>query len=419
MLNLSTFLRDFCDFWRGNLCKIKQLFVTLRAMIIYGKQLFLHLLNTRPAGFSRVFLSKEVEPKLFARIARLGVKVERIDNQRAQSLARGGVHQGFLAEVAPFELASWASVRDGVAARAGAGLGGGAAGFSAGLGGAGANSNLTGGGGVGVAAGQGGANATHGGASGFIAVLWGVSDVGNIGAITRTAWALGADALVVVAKSLNFEGLARASSGAAFELPICLVADGFSALNELSQRGVKLVCAAAQGAGGADALGKNKKTAPNSNLAQNATQNATKNRQNQGQNLAQNVVNSNLTANAAEVLATNPAQNALNSNLAQKNSQTSAGNIAQNLAENDVENLAQNGGQIPAPNPAQTPLARRVALIMGSEGEGLPRGVIGRCDEVASVRMRRAWDSLNVSVAFGILAERILNEMEMANSNLA
>ncbi len=233
-------------------------------MIIYGKQLFLHLLNKRPESFLRVFLSKEVDAKTFNKISRLGLKIERIDNKKAQALSRNGVHQGFLAEVKPFELASVQKLKE---AR-------------------------------------------------FVAVLWGVSDVGNIGAIVRSAWALGCDGVIVLAKSLNLEGVARASSGAAFELPIALCEDGFSLLNELKQEGFSLYAASA--------------------------------------------------------------------NNAQESQNT----------------------------------AKKVALLMGSEGEGLPSRVLKKCDKTLSVKMRREWDSLNVSVAFGILANEILTEFDNCQNRI-
>ena len=46
---------------------------------------------------------------------------------------------------------------------------------------------------------------------------------------------------------------------------------------------------------------------------------------------------------------------------------------------------------------------------MGSEGEGVPNKVLQKCDEILGINMRKDWDSLNVSVAFGILFDRIVN----------
>ena len=53
------------------------------------------------------------------------------------------------------------------------------------------------------------------------------------------------------------------------------------------------------------------------------------------------------------------------------------------------------------------PLARaarpeRIALLFGSEGHGLDRSLVDRCDRRLTIAMRRGTDSLNVAVAAGI-----------------
>lgn len=45
-----------------------------------------------------------------------------------------------------------------------------------------------------------------------------------------------------------------------------------------------------------------------------------------------------------------------------------------------------------------------VALIMGNEVEGLPKSVLTRVDEILEIPMHGGKESLNVSVAFGIVA---------------
>jgi 23S rRNA (guanosine2251-2'-O)-methyltransferase len=52
----------------------------------------------------------------------------------------------------------------------------------------------------------------------------------------------------------------------------------------------------------------------------------------------------------------------------------------------------------------------KIALIMGSEGEGLKKKVKEKLDEILTIQMKRDFDSLNVSVAAGILIDRITNE---------
>lgn len=46
----------------------------------------------------------------------------------------------------------------------------------------------------------------------------------------------------------------------------------------------------------------------------------------------------------------------------------------------------------------------RIALIVGAEVEGLPPAVLKKCDKILEIPMSGAKESLNVSVAFGIVA---------------
>ncbi|WP_249321664.1 MULTISPECIES: TrmH family RNA methyltransferase, partial [unclassified Campylobacter] len=52
----------------------------------------------------------------------------------------------------------------------------------------------------------------------------------------------------------------------------------------------------------------------------------------------------------------------------------------------------------------------KTALVMGSEGEGMPKKAILKCDECVGIKMKNGWDSLNVSAAFAIICDRIINE---------
>lgn len=227
-------------------------------MIIYGKQLFLHLLKHHKDKLEEIYLAKEVQKDIFNQIAKVGLKIQKVDNQKAQALARGGNHQGFLAKVKDYEFATLNEIKK----------------------------------------------------SDYLVILYGLSDVGNIGAITRTAYALGSGGIVIVGKNENLamQGVVRASSGAAYELPIALCSDGLSLINELKQVGFKIYAA--------NAGGKSAK---------------------------------------------------------------------------------------------EFKFESKNALIMGSEGEGIPNKVLQKCDDILGVNMRKDWDSLNVSVAFGILFDRIVN----------
>ena len=225
-------------------------------MIIYGKQLFLHLLDKHKDKLINIYLAKEVEKDIFSKIAKSGIKIQKVDNKKAQALARGGNHQGFLAEVSEFEFANLDLIKK----------------------------------------------------QDFIVVLYGLSDVGNIGGIVRSAYALGGGGGIIVAKNAAMEGIVRTSSGAAYEIPVALVNDGLSLLNELKQVGYKIY--------GSDAKGK---------------------------------------------------------------------------------------------NPSECKFDKKTVLVMGSEGEGIHKKALEKCDESLGIKMREGWDSLNVSVAFGILFDRMIN----------
>ena len=52
-------------------------------------------------------------------------------------------------------------------------------------------------------------------------------------------------------------------------------------------------------------------------------------------------------------------------------------------------------------------LSGRIALVLGSEGEGISRLVRERCDELAAIPAGGNIDSLNVSVAAGVLMYKV------------
>jgi 23S rRNA (guanosine2251-2'-O)-methyltransferase len=72
----------------------------------------------------------------------------------------------------------------------------------------------------------------------FILVLSGLTDVGNIGAIVRSAYALGVDAIVACGiKRLNMEPLLRTSTGALFDMPFAVEHNIHNVLNDLKMSG--------------------------------------------------------------------------------------------------------------------------------------------------------------------------------------
>ncbi|MDX1294956.1 MAG: RNA methyltransferase substrate-binding domain-containing protein [Sulfurimonadaceae bacterium] len=114
-------------------------------MLIYGKQPVYYTVERHPQKIRTLYLAKEVHKKEYSRLMRLGCEVKRIPANAAQSMSKNGNHQGFLAEVDDIAPVSLKEVcgKD------------------------------------------------------FVVVLSGITDVGNIGAIVRSAFALGVDAVIV------------------------------------------------------------------------------------------------------------------------------------------------------------------------------------------------------------------------------
>ncbi len=165
-------------------------------MIIYGKQICAVMMERHPELIERFILAKEIDKKEFSRIRKTGKPVERVDSKKAQALARGGNHQGWLCEVRPYRYAELSELKD----------------------------------------------------SEFLVVLAGLTDVGNIGAIIRSAYALGADGLIASGvKQLPSEALIRSSAGAMFDMPVAVVPNLLDLLNELKQKGFTIYGADMEG----------------------------------------------------------------------------------------------------------------------------------------------------------------------------
>jgi 23S rRNA (guanosine2251-2'-O)-methyltransferase len=178
-----------------------------------------------------------------------------LEEKWAQSMAKGGNHQGLLVEMTHFEEANFSQIKQ----------------------------------------------------NDFIVVLDGLTDVGNIGAIVRSAYALGADAIIVAGvKQLNFASVARTSSGALLDMPLMISYNILDHFNELRQLGFKVYGAAMEG--------------------------------------------------------------------------------------ENIEHVSFH--------------AKRV-LVLGNEGTGLSKKVMGKIDYKVSIEMKHAFDSLNVSAAAAILIHRM------------
>jgi len=222
-------------------------------MIVYGKQIVLYILEKYPKIITSIYLTKEIDKKLFKKFMDVGIKITRIDNKKAQGLAKGGNHQGFLLEIEEFEFTDIKELKQ----------------------------------------------------QQFLVVLDGLTDVGNIGAIVRTCYALGVDGLVICGiKNPNTAAIVRTSSGTMLDLPISLIQNSSDLANELKQLGFSLV--------GADASGY------------------------------------------------------------------------------DIKSVQKNPNQ-------------KIALFLGNEGSGLSKKLLKKLDLKVSISMYNDFDSLNVSVAAGIL----------------
>ncbi len=154
-------------------------------MIIFGKKVCIYALEKYARNVKKIYLSKEnvLPAKLFERFRS---RVVFLENRLAQSMSRGGNHQGILLEMDDFEPATIAEIRKG----------------------------------------------------NFLVMLDGLTDVGNIGAIVRSSYAMGVDAVVVSGlKQINYAAVTRTSAGALLDMPMVLTHNALDAINELKQSG--------------------------------------------------------------------------------------------------------------------------------------------------------------------------------------
>ena len=169
-------------------------------MIIYGKQVCLHALEHHAEKIKTVYVaqkgtnSKGSLPK--ALFNQYHDKIKFLEEKWAQSMSKGGNHQGLLVEMEEFKEASFSKIKH----------------------------------------------------NDFIVVLDGLTDVGNIGAVVRSAYALGADAIIVSGvRQLNMAAIARSSSGALLDMPLMITPNILDNFNELGQLGFSIYGASTEG----------------------------------------------------------------------------------------------------------------------------------------------------------------------------
>ncbi len=164
-------------------------------MIIYGKQVCLYALSQHESSVKTVYIAKKgiLPQKLYDRYKS---RIKFLENRWAQSMAKGGNHQGILIEMKEFIQSDLTTMKEG----------------------------------------------------NFILILDSLTDVGNIGAIIRTAYALGVDAIIATGvKQLNFASITRSSSGAMLDMPFVIIPNILDVINELKQVEFKIYGASMDG----------------------------------------------------------------------------------------------------------------------------------------------------------------------------
>jgi len=155
-------------------------------MLIYAKQPIYYLINHYPQKIKTLYLAKELDKKEYSRLMKMGFAIKRIPNEAAVKMSKNANHQGFLAEVEEYKLHDYQTFFD----------------------------------------------------KDFVIVLAGLTDVGNIGAIVRSAYALGVDAIIVSGiKHLSIEPLLRTSTGALFDMPLAVEHNIYNILNDFKMSG--------------------------------------------------------------------------------------------------------------------------------------------------------------------------------------
>jgi len=157
-------------------------------MIIYSKQLFLYVLYKHPSIIQKVFLSKDIDNKLFRKIKDIySGDIIKLDNKKAQAMARGNNHQGFFLEIQEQYFSSLKDI------------------------------DLD--------------------KSSFVLVLSSITDVGNIGAIIRSAYCLGVDGVIISGvNNIPIEHIIRTSVGSFFEMPVVCFKETLDVISRLKEK---------------------------------------------------------------------------------------------------------------------------------------------------------------------------------------
>jgi len=165
-------------------------------MLIYGKQPVYYALERHRDRIKTLYLAKELDKKEYSHLMKMGFEIKRIPEKAAQSMVKGGNHQGFIAEIS--QIVPYASP------------------FLK--------------------------------KCDFVVILSSITDMGNIGSLIRSAYALGVDAIVISGiKEPNLEPMIRTSSGAALDMPLVVIHNIHDVLHELKQSGFQIYGAVMDG----------------------------------------------------------------------------------------------------------------------------------------------------------------------------
>lgn len=155
-------------------------------MLIYAKQPINYIINNHPSKIKVLYLAKEIDKKEYSRLMKMGFEIKRIPSDAAGVMCKNASHQGILAEVDEYRLHDYKAFLN----------------------------------------------------YKFVLVLSGLTDVGNIGAIVRTAYALGVEGVIACGvKSLPLEAIVRTSTGALFDMPFAIETNIHDVMNDLKMSG--------------------------------------------------------------------------------------------------------------------------------------------------------------------------------------
>ena len=161
-------------------------------MTVYGKRVVEYIIQKHPDVVKEILIAKKLNKNELKKFQNF--KINFIDNRVAQKISRNGNHQGFFAKI-DFEEKKW---------------------------------DISG---------------------NKILIVENVTDMGNLGAITRSAYALGIDLMIITGiKELKWDRLIRTSAGAAIDMKIIVFENILELLNILKTKGYLLI--------GADLKGK-------------------------------------------------------------------------------------------------------------------------------------------------------------------